>query len=352
MTLYINGRFLTKNITGVQRFAIEVVKELDKMNIKDEIIILTPKDVNINLYLKNIKTIKIGGLKGNLWEQLSLPMFLHKKKSYALLNLCNLGPILNPGYVVLHDISFKTNPQHLNWKFSLYYKLITRININRYKHIFTVSNFSKNEIIKNYRINPDKITITYNSAEHLNEVKENSDILKKLKLEEKEFLFSLGSKSPHKNHKFIEKCAKYNPNILFVVSGDKNNNVFKEEQDEKLENIIYTGRITDAQMKALYSSCKAFIFPSTYEGFGIPPLEAIQCGCKNIMVSDIPVFREIYGNNVKYINLEEEENESKHILNKIEDEIVLNKQEFKKYTWKNTSNIIIKNIKLENNEEN
>lgn len=340
--IYINGRFLTKAVTGVQRFAIEVVKALDKMNLNQEIVILTPSNISLELNLQNIKIIKIGKLKGNLWEQISLPTYLIGKKNYKLINLCNLGSVFNPGYVVLHDISFKTHSDHFSWKFSLYYKIITRLNITRYKHIFTVSQCSKKEIIENYKINPKDISVTYNSAEHMHDIETDFNILQKLNLNEKNFAFSIGSKSAHKNHKFIEKCAINNPDFLFVVSGD-NNSVFKDEEKENLKNLIYTGRITDGEMKALYSKCAVFIFPSKYEGFGIPPLEAMEVGCRNIILSDIPVFREIYSNNVKYFDLNNEE-ESRNIVKKINEPIEFDEQIIKKYDWTITAEKILKDM--------
>ncbi len=345
MTIYLNGKFLTQKITGVQRYAREVIKTIDNMNLKDEIILLIPQNAINDMELKNIKTKKIGKLRGRLWEQISLPIFVKKQKSKTLLNLCNIAPVLLPGYITLHDISFKTNSQHLNWKFVTYYKIITRLNIKRYKHIFTVSEFSKSEIINNYHIDENKVTVAYNSAEHINSVVADYEIIKKLELENKEFLFSLGSKSPHKNFKFVEKCAKNNPDLLFVVSGDNNSKIFNdEEENNEIKNIIYTGRLDDGEIKALYARCKAFMFPSKYEGFGIPPLEAIECGCRNIIVSDIPVLHEIYSENVKYLNLNDEENESKKIKDKINEKIIVDESIIKKYTWENTAETIINNV--------
>lgn len=338
-TIYINGRFLTQKITGVQRYAIEVVKQLDKEQNINFVMLCPDEKIENKLELKNIKIEKIGKLKGQAWEQISLPLYIIKNGRKKLLSLCNLAPILYPGYITIHDIGFKTHGEHLNWKFKNWYKIVTKLNIKRYKHIFTVSNFSKNEIIENYNIKPEKITVTYNSAEHLKNVKPNGDILKKLNLEGKEFYFSLGSKSPHKNHKYIEKLAKNNQDKIFLVTGD-NNKIFKEDSKDNIENIIYTGYLTDEEIVMLYKTCKAFIFPSLYEGFGIPPLEAMTVGSKNIIVSDIPVLREIYGNSVNYINTNS--NEYKQIFQ------APNKQQEtyeNRYSWKDVKNKILKHLK-------
>ncbi len=263
----------------------------------------------------------------------------YKKWQKKLLNLCNLAPILYPGYITIHDIGFKTHGEHLDWKFREWYKIVTKLNIKRYKHIFTVSNFSKNEIVENYKIKPEKITVTYNSAEHLKNVKPDQSILKKLNLEGQEFYFSLGSKSPHKNHKYIEELAKNNTDKIFVVTGN-NNKIFKEDSENNIANMIYTGYLTDEEIVTLYKTCEAFIFPSLYEGFGIPPLEAMTVGSKNIIVSDIPVLREIYGNGVNYINTNS--NEYKQIFQ------AQNKQQEtyeNRYSWKDVKNKILKHLK-------
>lgn len=337
-TIYINGRFLTQKITGVQRYAIEVVKQLDKeKNIK--IVLLCPNDeIQNKIELDNIEIRKIGKLKGQAWEQISLPFYIIKHGRGKLLSLCNLAPILYPGYVTIHDIGFKTHGEHLNWKFKCWYKLVTKLNIKRYKHIFTVSNFSKNEIIENYKINPEKITVTYNSAEHLKNIKPDESILKRLNLENRDFYFSLGSRSPHKNHKYIENLAKNNVKEIFVVTG-KNNKVFESEKEENINNMIYTGYLSDEEIAALYKNCKAFIFPSLYEGFGIPPLEAITMGCKNILVSDIEVFREIYGESVNYIDVK---NPTYKEIYEITEKEEINVQ---KYKWKDVEQKILNNIK-------
>ena len=346
--IYINGRFLTQKITGVQRYAIEVLKQLDKLNLDYHLVLLAPKRGIIqNMKLKNIELRQIGNFTGHIWEQISLPIYIITHQRGKLLNFCNVAPILYPGYVTIHDIAFKTHPEHLNKKFSIIYRIITRLNINRYKHIFTVSEFSKKEILDNYKINADKITVTYNSAEHIKEIKEDKKIIDKLGLKDKKFCFSLGSKSPHKNHQFILQCAEKNPDILFVISGDENK-IFKDNKViNKNKNIIYTGYLSDNELISLYKNCTCFIFPSLYEGFGIPPLEAITVGCKKVLLSNIEVFKEIYGTSVEYFDLKDNERYNiKKILNNGK---AVNRNVIKKYSWQEITKKIMENVTDEKN---
>ena len=345
--IYINGRFLTQRLSGVQRYAMEVVKQLDQLCEKDEFVILVPQKSSIQkLDLRNINIVEIGKFTGHLWEQVSLPLYiLRKNRKAKLLNLCNIAPILKPSYVVIHDIAFKTHPEHLDKKFALWYRIITKFNIKRYKHIFTVSNFSKEEILNSYKINPNKVSVTYNSAEHLKNIDEDQEIIKKFNLDGKDFYFSLGSRSPHKNHKYIVECAKANPDITFVISGDYNTNIFStnNKDEQMLNNTIYTGFLNDKEMVALYKNCKGFIFPSLYEGFGIPPLEAITLGCNIIILSDIPVFHEVYKDYVMYIDVTKDEykwfDKVKSITENDRNRLL------KSYTWNNTSKIILDTIR-------
>ena len=107
--IYINGRFLTQNITGVQRYAIEIVKALDKYlsdnDLKDKYIfeIVCPKNIKQKLVLKNIKIKQIGKLKGHLWEQIELPLYVKNK---FLFNFCNCAPLIKKNQTVtIHDIA-------------------------------------------------------------------------------------------------------------------------------------------------------------------------------------------------------------------------------------------------------
>lgn len=331
--IVINGRFLTQQITGVQRVAHELVREMDNL-IKEkniEVVVLAPKNIIFENLYKNIKIKKVGFLKGQLWEQLELPFYTLKEKG-ILLNLCNTAPIINTGIVDIHDISFRVNPQFFSKKFSWYYRVLIWILVRTSKKIITVSEFSKQEIIKYYKVPKEKVEVVYNAWQHILRIKEDMTILKRFNLEKKNFYLAVSSVAPNKNFKYILELAKLYSEKKFVIVGKKNIKVFGDLGVENLKNLVWCGYVSDEELKALYMTCKGFVYPSFYEGFGLPPLEAMGCGCNEIYVSNTTCLPEIFEDNVMYLN----PNIIEKILenrNKIE-KCMLNKYEWKKSALK------------------
>ena len=335
--IVINGRFLTQRITGVQRVAHELVRELDSI-VKEkniEVIILAPKNTIFKDLYQNIKIKQVGFFKGHLWEQLELPLYAFKEKG-ILLNLCNTAPIINTGIVDIHDISFKVNPKFFSKKFSWYYRALIWILVRTSKKIITVSEFSKQEIIKYYKIPKERIEIIYNSWEHILRIEEDMSILERFNLEKKNFYLAVSSIAPNKNFQYIIELAKLYPEKRFVIVGKKNLKIFGKLGIENLENIVWCGYVSDEELKALYMTCKGFIYPSFYEGFGLPPLEVMGCGCEEIYVSNTSCLSEIFGDSVIYLNPYKAEK----IL--ITSSIKLNNKRLDKYNWQLSTGKILK----------
>ena len=293
---------MTQRITGVQRYAIEVVKRLDQiLGKEDQVTLLIPSEPQVNfLELKNIKQEVVGKFKGHLWIQISLPRYV-KKHGGELLTLSGTAPIISPGYWTVHDITFIRHPESFDWKFRMAYTLTLKFGLKRCKKIFTVSEFSKNEISEYFDISKNKIQVAYSSANYLLERKYEDVDISKFGIKPKEYYLSVSSRNLHKNQKFIVKLAHNYPEKKFVIVGGRHksfNAVFEDctDVENSVSNIIYTGYVSDDELASLYKYTKGFIFPSVYEGFGLPPLEAIIQGCKSVALSDIPVFREIYSN--------------------------------------------------------
>ncbi len=299
-----NGQFLARRMTGQERFAYETIVELDKLVGKDKIELVVPPNAHNIPLLQNIKVVETGRLKGIIWEQISLGIYTIKKKAISL-NLCSVMPIIKPGIICIHDLSYKVNPQYcknLYGKLSqVWHKIFYHLAWAFSPIIYTVSNYSKQQMIDIYKVKPEKIHVIENGWQHFRTVAEDDGIFQKnTRLERNKYYFMLGSLSPNKNLEWIYEVAKKNPNEVFAVAG----NIVSygdDYKDRNLKNVELLGFVSDEEVKALMKNCKAFIFPSKFEGFGIPPLEALSVGAK-IIVSNASCLPEIYGNAAVYID--------------------------------------------------
>lgn len=313
-------RFLTQRITGVQRFAYEITKALDKL-LEDypevEFIGLLP---NASIYseydltnYQNIKLEKCGRLTGHLWEQIELPWY---SRSYPLINLCNSSPVFKSNkYLVLHDAIFMTRFDSQKWWFKLWYRLQMLSNKLSCKKWYTVSHFSQAEIARLLAISLAKIEILGNapSLSFWKSPDNNQQINNHI--ERKKFFLMIGSNSRRKNTELVAREFADNPLLseinLVIVGG-----VFSNLGEVKLpdaDNIIQFGYVADNELVSLYQNAQGLIFPSLYEGFGIPVVEAMGLGCP-VIVSDIPVMHEICGEAGLYFNPDNADGLENHLL--------------------------------------
>lgn len=334
----INGDYLAFNtFAGVSRFATEILAELDLM-VKDlKVELLTPEYVESLPKFKNIKTVKFGQQPILKWKNTALPQYV-KKQEALLVDLTQAFPFGVKGITCVHDCI----PELVSTAYSgVFGKLVKkplklvqrRAAIKNSVAVITVSEFSKKDIARLYHVNPEKITVVGNAWQHIEKTAYDDTIINKYNLETKKFYFSLGSRVEHKNLKWIVSAALQNPESVFVVSGENSySKGFDESQFPK--NIIFTGYISDGEIRSLMANCKAFILPSIYEGFGIPPMEALAENAQ-IIVSNTSCLPEIYRKSAHYIDPYQLENIDldKILAEHVEDlEAVLNK-----YSWEKSA---------------
>lgn len=337
MKIIINGRFLTHRVTGVERYAHEICKALDKCSDENEYILAVPPEVSEIPYYNNIKIVKVGKLHDRLWEHVSFPRYVAKQKGISL-NLCNVAPLSNPGIVCIHDVKIKARPQDFSKKFLLWYNILFNNETKRAKKIITVSEFSKKEIVKFYHLESEKVIVVPNAWQHFLATQFDENALHKYNLEKEHYYFSMCSLEPNKNFKWIARAAINNPNETFAVAGSINETVFANGLGFKCpENMKLLGYVSDEEAKTLMRDAKAFIFPTFYEGFGIPPLEALSSGCKKVIVSDTSVMHEIFEDAVVYIDPNDSSTflNSKKQPNEDSYERILNK-----YSWEKSARIL------------
>lgn len=347
MKYYINGRFLSQKVTGVQRYAREMILALDEiLQVQQKSIemeILAPGNAVNDLGCKKIFFRTVGNMTGHLWEQIELSYYA---RNGYLINFCNCAPLMKRNQTVtIHDAVVKAIPNTVSWKFRFWYRIMHYVLGKRLEKILTVSNFSKRELNKYFHIPLDRIFITYNGREHLERIKEDNGIIKRLDLDGKRFVLAVSTKNPSKNFGLILSAAKQMPNTLFIIAGGENKTVFKASHREALPNVKYAGYVSDEELVALYRHAYVFAYPSFYEGFGIPPLEALQQGCP-VILSDGGSLPEIYGKGALYCNPYDMQDLVCCIEQLVtnEDErtkmIALGRQQISQYSWKKSAKVL------------
>ena len=320
MKYIIDGSFLYGQVLGVQRYARQITAQLDRM-IKDkpyEVEIAVPEidsegtSAQINSYKTNYENIPIVILKGRAgrkWEQLTFQHYVNKQKAKPVY-LCNeVSLFMKNGIVTVHDIAFKTHPGFFtepgDWHEILFRRLMYLKAFKKADAILTVSQFSKQEIIDNYRLKNPDIVVAGNGWQHFNIENVDESIFDRYatRIKRGRYYFYLASLAPNKNLRWILENAKKHPDTTYVIAGR-----FLGDRSgiEKLPNIVLVGYAKDAEARALMKYCRAFVFPSIYEGFGIPPMEALCMGAR-IILGDIPVLHEIYDGAALYINCQKPE---------------------------------------------
>jgi glycosyltransferase involved in cell wall biosynthesis len=300
MNIYINGRFLAQKITGVQRFALEFLKALDKLESKFNFVLLIPKNVTINYDFSKIKVKQVGYFTGHIWEQIDLPIY---SRNGILLNLCNIGCIFKKNQiVVIHDTAVYDVPIGFSWKFRALYKFIFNIISRKSIKIITVSHFSKKRIIYNLKVPNEKVTVVMEGVDHFRNIEENQEFLKKINLSEGHYALFVSSLNPNKNFKILKDVSKLlkDNNFKIVIAGGTNPKVFNIRSTEN-NDLFYVGYVTDSELKSLYKNAGCFVFPSLYEGFGLPPIEAMSVGCP-VIVSNAASLPEVCGDAALYVD--------------------------------------------------
>ena len=341
--IIINGRIFEFPITGVGRFCYEVMLALDMFVRPEEFILGVPYDATNVPKLKNIDVRVIGKRKGIYWEQIELPLYA-KRNNLRCLSMSNSVPLFKADYVLIHDISLKKNLFNIGniddllrvWWPLLQY----RIAIKKSRVLFTVSQFQKKEIRRTYKTNRD-VVVVYEGWQHMNRITADEKVIEKYGLKDREYMYAVSSRTKNKNFKWIMKVAENNPRIQFVVSGLVETKYFSDDIDlNSPNNIVLTGYVSDEEMKGLMKHARAFLYPSIYEGFGIPPLEAISVGTQAI-VGRSSCLPEIYGDSAYYVDPYDYSVDLDKLLEVAKSECG---EILKKYNWDITAKIILSEI--------
>ena len=309
--ILINGNFLCRNLTGVERLAIETCRELDALiGEGDTYAILVPANARFVPEYKHIRIIRSESSikRFPFWDMGTFARACRRFRMTAL-SFSNTAPLGKTcGLAYIHDIYAKDFPQDFTSfrdRLICLYDRLQFLNIAHCaRHILTVSQFTKERLEEAYGVPAEKVTVTGSAWSHFAGIAPDSSIFSRFPmLEEKPFYFTLGSLSKRKNLAWIARYAEEHPDECFAISGKAISGLVPEElgQLSALPNVVLLGYVSDGEVKALMGRCRAFVFPSYYEGFGLPPLEALSAGAP-VVLAKAASLPEIYGAAAHYID--------------------------------------------------
>jgi glycosyltransferase involved in cell wall biosynthesis len=305
MTIWtINGRFAAQPVTGVQRYAREIVCALDRLlpdapDISIELAV--PPATTLPFTLKNIAVRAVGSRHGHLWEQIDLP----QHGPAGLLSLANTGPIAHRRHIVcIHDANTRVCPESYSLPFRALYRGLHPLLGRSARRVATVSQHAAGDLVRFGIVVANKVFVAPNGHEHaLRWQPRHTDATRAAA--GPDTIVVLGSPAPHKNIALLLDLAPQlaENGLSLAIVGLADGGVFARTRTASAAvthpNVHWLGRISDDALAALLADSLCLAFPSLTEGFGLPPLEAMARGCP-VVVSDRASLPEICGSDALY----------------------------------------------------
>lgn len=318
--LYVNGRFLTGTFTGVQRYGRELLRELDlvlqDLNGSVQAEILVPRGATEIPTYRVMAVRRVGFLTGHAWEQLELPLYC---RGHVLFTPSSAAPLLHRRNVVtIHDAAIFSAPGGYSWRYRTWYRILGLVLCRTALKVLTVSEFSKQELMRWCCHDESRIAVIYESGEHARRVSSDSSILERFSLSAGRYILAVGSNNPNKNFRALARVLPYLRHLSYevAVAGNHDDRVFRSTA-AGMDGVKELGHVTDEELRALYEGAACFVFPSLYEGFGLPPLEALSLGCP-VAVSNRASMPEVFSGLATFFDPDDPEDIARKILEAVE----------------------------------
>jgi glycosyltransferase involved in cell wall biosynthesis len=301
----INGRFMRQRLTGVQRYALEIVRAMDDVLTNDRQLagaigldLVVPPGPAVDEELPGIEVRMSAFGSGHFWDQVILPF--HARD--GVLSLGNFGPIVSSRHVVcIHDANTFVMPESYSFGFRTAYRLLLPLVGRRARKVATVSQFSADMLARHGIAEAGKIVVIPNGHEHVRRW-DSARANPGLPIDaERPFVLVIGSKARHKNISTVLSIsdALDKAGVDIVVAGGSSGIFAASGESRAGRNVRNVDYVTDDDLAALYNRALCLVFPSRIEGFGLPVLEAMACGCP-VIASHAASLPEVGGDAVLY----------------------------------------------------
>lgn len=332
---YVNKRILQSHTTGVQRYLRSILENKDAFAIHE----VNPSS-------------PLAGIKGHLWEQFLLPLNL----SYhdVLWSPSNTGPIYCRAkhVVTMHDFSTLDHPEWTSKSFSTLYRCLLPRLAKRADAIIAISEYTKSRILHHTGIDECKIRVIKNGVDDRFFIKTGRDfksqIMPKYKIQSERYILSVSSIEPRKNIGSLLKAwgqiqHKVDDDIWLVLVGRQNTKIFSDAGLSNIpERVCFTGFVEDEDLSAIYQNALLFSYVSLYEGFGLPPLEAMAAGVP-VLTSNTTSIPEVVGDKAVIVNPLSVSEIAENLLVLLGSDSLRNKlslvgiEHAKQFSWKTTA---------------
>lgn len=338
-----------KDWSGIGRYSSSLIDELSQKSFFNK------KFNLIKCYNQNSQTINYVNCSSDVFsisEQFKLPIISFENNIDLFHSPHFIFPIFNSGKLILtiHDLTPLLFSDIFPLKARIYMKTMIWLSKFKADKIITVSKNTKDDLVEIFNYNPEKIVVIYNGVDSsyriINDEKLIYDVKDKYDTGE-EFLLYVGNIKPHKNIPSLLKALdKLNKNNKLVIVGKRDNaydEIFDVIKEHDLsDRVIFTGFVSDEDLILLYNAATLFVYPSLYEGFGLPPLEAMASGTP-VITSNLSSLPEVVGDaaiTVDPYNINELANEINNVLSDKElQKVMINKglKRAKEFTWEKTA---------------
>jgi glycosyltransferase involved in cell wall biosynthesis len=298
----VNGGILTQEVTGVQRYASEILVAITQIAIREgwnreKIRIVGMGQPQDSAFLEAASRITTPKLPRPLWAQVILPVFSRG----PLLSLGNIGPLGYANQILcVHDANVYIVPESYTFGFRAYYRCLLPVLARRVKHLVTVSDFSRTMLRKHGVSGRRDVHVIPNGHEHALRWDADKSRLVQQDVLRRPFVFMIGSRARHKNTQIVEAIAPELDQLgLDLVIAGRSGGHFQNIQQMARPNVIMLGPVTDDDLAYLYARALCLAFPSTTEGFGLPALEAMTLGCP-VVAANVASMPEVCGEAALY----------------------------------------------------